>query len=120
MEAAQQARQRELPPDHVDAQRPAARPHRGDGPLGGLEQSAGVGKERLPVDGEPCSPRVPDQEPDPELLLQRSDALGHRLGRDRQIGGGVLELAGVHDGHEGTHGGDVHAGHPRSGRTTIG
>ncbi|RPK89357.1 hypothetical protein EES47_11455 [Streptomyces sp. ADI98-12] len=109
VEAPQQARQRELPPDHVDAQRPAARPHRGGGPLGGPEQRAGVRQERLSVEGEPRSARVPVEEADAQLPFQGGHALGHRLGRDREVDRGFLELPGLRDGDEGAYGGEIHA-----------
>ena len=50
VEVAQQAAGREPPADHVDAQRAAAGPHRGGGPLLGPQELAGVRQERLPVE----------------------------------------------------------------------
>ena len=52
VEVAQQARRRDPPADHVDAQRAAAGAHGGGRALRGPQQFAGVGQERLPVDGE--------------------------------------------------------------------
>ncbi|WP_315987530.1 hypothetical protein [Actinomadura sp. HBU206391] len=64
----------EPPADHVDAQRAAAGPHGGGCPLFGLEEIAGMGQERLPVDGELGSARRAGEQPHPEVLLQRGDA----------------------------------------------
>ena len=52
VEVAQQRRRRDPPADHVDAQRAAAGTHGGGGPLRGPQEFAGVGQERLAVDGE--------------------------------------------------------------------
>ena len=109
VEVAQQTCRCELPPDHVDAQRAAARPHGGRGPLFGPEEIAGVGQERLPVDGELGSARGAGEQPHLEVLLQRGHALGDGLLGDRQISGGFLELAHVRDRDEGAHAIEIHA-----------
>jgi hypothetical protein len=71
VEVAQQTCWCELSADHVDAHRAAAGPHGGGCPLFGLEEIAGVGQERLPVDGELGSARGAGEQPHAEVLLQR-------------------------------------------------
>ena len=112
VEVAQQAGRGELPADHVDAQGAAAGPDGGGGPLFGEQQVAGVRQERLPVDGELGSARRAGEQPHPEVLLQRGDALGDGLLGDRQIGGGLGELARVRDRDERAHGIEIHADRP--------
>jgi hypothetical protein len=102
----------EPPADHVDAQRAAAGPHGGGGPLFGVEEIAGVGQQRLPVDGELGSARSAGEQPHAEAPLQRGDALGDGLLGDRQLGGGLLELARVRDSDEGTYAIEIHADRP--------
>jgi hypothetical protein len=109
VEVAQQGRRRELPADHVHAQRAPAGAHGCGRPRLGLEQAARVGQERLAVDREPHAPRGAGEQPHAEVSLQRGDALGGRLLSDRQVGGGVGELASVGDGHERAHGVEIHA-----------
>ena len=58
------------------------------------------------------------EQPHAEVALQRGDALGDGLLGDRQLGGGVLELARVGGGDEGPDGVEIHADHPTD--TTIG
>jgi hypothetical protein len=48
------------------------------------------------------------EQPDAEVAFQGGDALGDGLLRDRQVGRGVLELAGVRDGDECAHGIEIH------------
>ena len=98
--------------DHVDAQRAPAGAHGRDRALGDAQQLAGVGQERLPVDGELGAARGAGEQPHAEVPLQRGDALGDGLLGDRQLGGGLLELPGVRDGDEGAHGVEVHAADP--------
>jgi hypothetical protein len=112
VEVAQQAGRREPPADHVDAQRAAAGAHRSGGPLFGLQEIARVRQERLPVDGEPGSARGAGEQPHAEVLFQRGDALGDGLLGDRQVVGGLAELACVRDGDEGAHGIEIHADLP--------
>jgi hypothetical protein len=112
VEAAQQARGRELPADHVDAQSPAPGTHGGGRPGLGLEKIAGVRQERLPVGGEPGPAGRAGEQAHAEVLLQPGDALGDGLLGDRQIRGGVLELARVGDRGEGAHGIEIHADRP--------
>ena len=100
------------PADHVDAQ--GRRPGRTEAAArsSARQQVAGVRQERLPVDGELGSARRAGEQPHPEVLLQRGDALGDGLLGDRQIGGGLGELARVRDGDEGAHGIEIHADRP--------
>lgn len=74
VEVAQQTCWREPPADYVDAQRAAAGTHGGGCPLFGLEEIAGVGQERLPVNGELGSARSAGEQPHAEVLLKRGDA----------------------------------------------
>ena len=112
VEVAQQACCPQPPGDHVDAQRAAAGTHRGGRPLLGLQETAGVRQEGLPVDGELGAARRAGEQWHAEVLLQRGDPLGHRLLCNRQIGGGPGELARVRGGHERAHGIEVHADRP--------
>ena len=112
VEAAQQRGRRDPPADHVDAQRAAAGPDRGGGPLLGLEEIAGVRQERLPVHGELGAARRPGEQPHAEVLLQRRDPLGDGLLGDRQLGGGLGKLPGVADGNERADGLEIHANRP--------
>lgn len=112
VEAAHQARGPAARGDHVDAQRTAAGEHGRDRALGDAQQFARVGQERLPVDGELGAARGAGEQPHGEVLLQPGDALGDGLLGDRQVCGGVLELAGVHDGDEGAHGIEIHTDRP--------
>jgi hypothetical protein len=100
------------PGDHVDAQRAAAGPDRGGGALLGRQEIAGVRQERLPVDRELDAARGPGEQPHAQVLLQCGDPPGHGLLGDRQVGGGLGELPGVRDGHEGAHRLEVHATRP--------
>jgi len=109
MEVAQQTGGGELPADHVDTQRAAAGTHGGGGPLCGLEEIAGVRQERLPVERELGSSGRAGEQPDTDVALQRSDALGNGLLGDREVSGGFLELTRIRDSHEGAHGVEVHA-----------
>lgn len=108
VEAAHQARRRAARGDHVDAQRTAAGAHGRDRALGDAQQLARVGQERLPVDGELGAARGAGEQPHAEVALQRGDALGDGLLGDRQLGGGLLELARVGGGDEGPDGVEVH------------
>jgi len=74
-----------------------------------VQEIAGGGQERLPVDGELGAPRGAREQAHPQVLLQRRDALGHGLLGDRQVGGGLGELPRVRGGDEGAHGIEVHA-----------
>jgi hypothetical protein len=112
VEVAQQGRWRDPPVDHVDAQRATAGLYGSRGAFFGLEELAGVGQERLPVDGGLSSARSAGEQPHTEVLLQRDDALGDGLLGDRQVGGGFGELARVRDGDEGSHGIEIHADQP--------
>jgi hypothetical protein len=106
VESAQQRGRAQPPPDHVDPERPGA--HRRERSQLGRQQLAGVRQERLAVPGEHGSAGGAGEQPYPERLLQRGDALRNGLLRDRQIGGGVLEPARLHGGDEGAHGVEVH------------
>jgi hypothetical protein len=59
-----------------------------------------MGKQGLPVDGEPDAPGGSRAELHAELALQGRDALRGRLLGDAQLVGGGLELAGLGDGDE--------------------
>ncbi len=106
------------PGDDVDAQCASARAYRGVGALGHLEQFTGVGQKCLAVDGELGAACRAGEQAHVQVLLQCRDALGDRLLSDRQLGGCLLELAGVRGGDEGPHGVEVHAANPI--RTTRG
>jgi hypothetical protein len=112
MEVAQQGGRCEPSADHVDAQRAAAGTHRADGPVRDLEEIAGVGQERLPVDGELGAAGGAGEQPYPEVLLQHRDALGDGLLGERQTDGCFLELARVGGGDKGAHGIEIHAASP--------
>jgi hypothetical protein len=112
VEVAQQAGWGEPPADHVDAQRAVAGAYGSDRSFFGLEKIAGVRQERLAVDGEPGAARGTGEQRRTEVLLQSGDALGDGLLSDRQLGGGLLELARIRDGDEGTHGNEIHADRP--------
>ncbi len=114
VEVTQQTGRRGPSADHVHPQRTAPRPHRGDGPLLGVQQRTGVRQERLPVDREPGPSRGPGEQRHPQLPLQRGDPLGHALLGDGQPGGGDLELARLGDGDEGAYGAEIHDGHRTS------
>ncbi|GHI10228.1 hypothetical protein Scel_85490 [Streptomyces cellostaticus] len=86
--------------------------HGRDRALGDAQQLARVGQERLPVDGELGAARGAGEQPHAEVALQRGDALGDGLLGDRQVDGGLLELAGFRDGGEGAHCFEVHADSP--------
>ncbi len=109
VEAAHQARLRAARGDHVDAQRTAAGADGRDRALSDPEQFAGVGQERLPVDGELGAARGAGEQPHAEVAFQRGDALGDGLLGDRQLGGGLLELPRVGGRDEGPDGVEVHA-----------
>jgi hypothetical protein len=66
----------------------------------------------MPVDGEPGPARGAGEQPYGQVLLQPGDALGDGLLGDRQVRGGVLELAGVHDGDERAHSIEIHTDRP--------
>lgn len=110
MEVAEQAGRGESSADDVDAQRAVAGPDGGVGPRLGAQQFAGVRQERPPVDGRFGPARGPREEPYAYGPLQRGDPLGDGLLGDRQLHGGVLETARVHDGHEGAHSVEIHVG----------
>ena len=112
VEPAQQARGRELPADHVDAQRAPAGADGGGRPGLGLEEIAGAGQEHLPVGGEPGPARRAGEQAHAEVPLQPGDALGDGLLGDGQVRGGVLELACVGHRGEGAHGIEIHAHRP--------
>ncbi len=95
-------------PHDVHPQRTVPGTHGGHRPLLGLEQGPGVRQERLPVDGEVRSPGRTDEQPHPEVLLQRGDPLGDGLLGEGQIHGGLLELPGVGDRDERSYGFEVH------------
>lgn len=109
VEVARQSGRREASADHIDAQRTAAGPHGGRRPFRGPEEITGMGQERLPVDGEVGSARGAGEQPYAEAFLQRGDALGDGLLRDRQPGGGLPEPPGVDDGDEGAPGMELRA-----------
>ena len=71
-----------------------------------------MGQERLPVDGELGSARRAAEQPHTKVFLQCGDALGDGLLGDRQVIGGIGELACLRDDDEGTHRIEVHAHRP--------
>ncbi len=71
-----------------------------------------MGQERLPVDGELGAAWGAGEQSHAEVAFQCGDALGDGLLGDRQVGGGVLELAGFRGGDEGTYCFEIHADPP--------
>jgi len=71
-----------------------------------------VRQERLPVHGELGAAWRAGEQPDPEILLQRGDALGDGLLGDRQVDGRFGKLPRIRDGDEGAYGLEVHAHRP--------
>ncbi len=109
VEAAHQARRGAARGDDVDAQWAAAGVHGRDRAFGDAQQFAGVGQERLPVDGELGAARGAGEQPDTEGALQRGDAFGDGLLGDPQLGGCLLKLPRVGGGDEGPDGVEIHA-----------
>jgi len=83
VEVAQQRGRPDAAADHVHTQRPPAGLHGRDRALLGDEQLPRAGEERLSVDREPGAARRAQEQPHAEVALQRSDALGDRLLRER-------------------------------------
>ena len=112
VEVLQQHRRRDPSTVDVDAEGAPTGAHGSVGARFHPEQFPGVRQERLAVDRELGAARRAGEQPHVQILLQRGDALGHGLLRDRQRRGGVLELTGVRGGDEGTDGVEIHGPNP--------